>query len=187
LLSILAVVETKDWVWFEAGLSYDNARLPQSLIATGNSTGSAHYLEAGLRTLRWLMTMQMTEAGLFRPVGTQGFGDLHQKPRAFDQQPLDATATISACLAAWRACGDAEWKGDAERTFAWFLGSNELGIPLVDLGTGSCRDGLHEDRANENRGGESALSYLLSLAEIRQLAFASGERARSTPLHALRA
>jgi hypothetical protein len=39
-MSILSAVETKDWVWFEEGLSYDNARLSQALIVTGNSTGT---------------------------------------------------------------------------------------------------------------------------------------------------
>jgi glycosyltransferase involved in cell wall biosynthesis len=188
LMSILSVVETSDWVWFEEGLSYDNARLSQALIVTGNSTGTPRYVEAGLRSLRWLMTRQTTPAGLFRPVGTQGFGDQRQEPQAFDQQPLEATATISACLAAWRGDGDLEWRTDAARVFAWFLGSNDLTLPLVDLETGSCRDGLHRDRPNENRGGESVVSYLLSLAEIRELARASGDSAvRRTPIHALRA
>ena len=87
-----------------------------------------------------------------------------------DQQPVEATATIAACLTAWRADGDAEWKAMATRVFAWFLGSNDLAVALVDPHTGSCRDGLHPDRANENRGGESVVSYLLGLADIRQLA-----------------
>ena len=78
LMSILSAVETKDWVWFEEGLAYDNARLPQALIVTGTSTGAPAYVEAGLRSLRWLMTLQTTPAGLFRPVGTQGFGDKRQ-------------------------------------------------------------------------------------------------------------
>jgi hypothetical protein len=186
-MSILSAVETTDWVWFEEGLSYDNARLSQALIVTGDSTGTPSYVEDGLRSLRWLMTRQTTPAGLFRPVGTHGFGDRRQEPHAFDQQPVEATATISACLAAWRADGDSEWRADAARAFAWFLGSNDLTVPLVDLDTGSCRDGLHRDRPNENRGGESVVSYLLSLAEIRQLALANDESARPTPLHALRA
>jgi glycosyltransferase involved in cell wall biosynthesis len=187
LLIILSRVETKDWVWFEDGLSYDNARLSQALIVTGHSTRTPAYTEAGLRSLRWLMTLQTTPAGLFRPVGTQGFGEQRQAPRAFDQQPLEATAMISACLAAWRADGDAAWRADAARAFGWFLGDNDLTLPLVDLETGSCRDGLHPDRANENRGGESALSYLLGLAEVRQLALASGDSAKRAPLHVLSA
>jgi hypothetical protein len=170
LMSLLSAVRTKEWVWFEDGLAYDNARLPQALIATGVSTGKLRYVEAGLRSLRWLIALQTSGNGLFRPVGSASFGDKRQPPRAFDQQPLEATATISACLAAWRADGDAQWKTEARRAFAWFLGSNDLLLPLVDLETGSCRDGLHPDRTNENRGGESAVSYLLSVADIRQLA-----------------
>jgi hypothetical protein len=123
-----------------------------------------------LRSLRWLMTQQTTPTGHFRPVGTAGFGELRQPPRAFDQQPVEATATIAACLTAWRADGDVEWKATATNVFAWFLGRNDLSVVLVDPETGSCRDGLHPDRANENRGGESVVSYLLGLADIRQLA-----------------
>jgi hypothetical protein len=170
LMTILASVETPGWVWFEEGLAYDNARLPQALIATGMATQTPGYVDAGLRSLRWLMTQQTTSGGHFRPIGTSGFGEQRQHPRAFDQQPVEATASIAACLAAWRAEGDAEWKTIAMRVFGWFLGSNDLSIALVDPQTGSCRDGLHPDRANENRGGESVLSYLLGLAEIRQLA-----------------
>ncbi len=70
---------------------------------------------------------------------------------------------------------------------AWFLGGNDLTLPLVDLETGSCRDGLHRDRLNENRGGESAVSYLLSLADMRQLDRANQDGATRAPLHALRA
>ncbi|HEY4974503.1 MAG TPA: hypothetical protein VII41_12900, partial [Steroidobacteraceae bacterium] len=181
LIAILAAVESKDWVWFEEGLAYDNARLPQALIVTGRSTGTAAYVKAGLRSLRWLTTLQTTPAGLFRPVGSQTFGSKRTQPMAFDQQPLEATASISACLAAWRADGDPAWKAEAARAFAWFFGSNDLSLPLVDLETGSCCDGLHPHRANENRGGESVVSYLLSLAEMRQLARLGGERRALAP------
>jgi glycosyltransferase involved in cell wall biosynthesis len=170
LMAGLTTVGTPDWMWFERGLAYDNARLPQALMLTGMATQTPAYVDAGLRSLRWLMTQQTTSAGHFRPVGTAGFGEQRQHPRAFDQQPVEATATIAACLTAWRADGDVEWKAIATNVFAWFLGSNDLSVALVDPHTGSCRDGLHPDRANENRGGESVVSYLLGLAEIRQLA-----------------
>ncbi len=187
LISKMAAVGTKDWVWFEDVLAYDNARLPQCLIATGISSGVPAYIDAGLRSLRWLMTLQTAPSGCFRPVGSDSFGHKRKPPKAFDQQPLEATATISACLAAWRADGNPEWRAGAARAFAWFLGSNDLSIPLADLETGACRDGLHCDRPNENRGGESVVSYLLSLAEIRQLARISGDRANLAPFRALRA
>jgi hypothetical protein len=185
LMACLAAVETPGWVWFEEGLAYDNARLPQAMILTGAATKTPRYLEAGLNSLRWLMTQQSAAAGHFRPVGTAGFGELRQHPRAFDQQPVEATATIAACLTAWRADGDAEWKAGATRAFAWFSGSNDLSLALVDPLTGSCRDGLHPDRANENRGGESVVCYLLGLAEMRQLARANPSLTRPTALRAV--
>jgi hypothetical protein len=124
------------------------------------------------------MSLQTTPAGLFRPVGSRTFGAKRTRPLAFDQQPLEATASISACLAARRADGDVAWQDHAERAFAWFCGSNDLSSSLIDPETGGCRDGLHPDRANENRGGESVVSYLLSFAEMRQLGHQSDEHAK---------
>jgi hypothetical protein len=184
LMSILSAVATDDWEWFEAGLAYDNARLPQALIVTGTSTASPAYVAAGARALRWLMKLQTTQTGLFRPVGSKSFGDQRRHPQAFDQQPLEAAATVSAALAAWRADGDPRWKADAQRAFAWFLGSNDLSCSLVDPETGSCCDGLHPGRVNENRGAESVVSYLLALAEIRQLARADGHYTKPTRVRA---
>jgi glycosyltransferase involved in cell wall biosynthesis len=175
LVSILSAVEGEDWVWFEEELAYDNARLSQALIVTGASAGVPAHTAAGLRSLRWLMALQTTQMGIFRPVGSQSFGDKRKLPHAFDQQPVEATATISACLAAWRADGDFKWRVDAARAFDWFLGKNDLSMPLVDLETGSCCDGLHPDRVNENRGGESAVSYLIALAEMRRATRSAGD------------
>jgi glycosyltransferase involved in cell wall biosynthesis len=181
LMVRLAETETRGWEWFEASLAYDNARLPQALIATGCATDTASYTSAGLRCLHWLARLQTSASGMFRPVGSQSFGAQRVPPQPFDQQPLEAAAMISACAAAWRADRDPAWVAEAGRAFAWFLGSNDLSVPLVDPETGSCRDGLHPDRANENRGGESAVSYLLALAEMRELAAFNTERATLVP------
>jgi hypothetical protein len=88
-------------------------------------------------------------------------------PVAFDQQPVEALATISACYAAWQVDNDAEWATGATRAFGWFMGENDLKTALIDPDTGSCSDGLHSDRPNENKGAESVLSYLLGLLEMR--------------------
>jgi hypothetical protein len=164
------MVETKDWVWFEEVLAYDNARLSQALIQTGMTTKTLAYVDAGLRSLRWLMELQTAPAGYFRPVGNESFGRIRQKPKAFDQQPVEAAATISACLAASRAEDSANWAAGAFRAFDWFLGDNDVQTTLIDLRTGACCDGLHIDRRNENRGAESTLSYLLGLVELRKFA-----------------
>jgi len=179
LVEAFSSVATANWVWFESGLAYDNARLSQALIVTGLATPSRIYTDIGVRSLRWLMSLQTTPAGLYRPIGTDSFGDQFKQPHPFDQQPLEATATIAACFAAWRADGHREWLDHPARAFAWFLGENDLSVPLVDLETGSCRDGLHPGRANENRGGESVVSYLLALSEMRKMARVSRNYMRS--------
>lgn len=178
LMALMSAVETPDWQWFEDVLGYDNGRLPQALILTGCATDFPSYVSAGVRSLRWLVRLQTSAAGIFRPVGSQSFGAQRLHPQPFDQQPLEATATIAACVAAWRADGDPAWRAEATRAFAWFLGRNDLSLPLVDLETGSCRDGLHPDRANENRGAESAVSYLLGLAQMRELSGLQAEQVR---------
>jgi glycosyltransferase involved in cell wall biosynthesis len=175
LVSVFSAAKTTDWQWFEEVLTYDNARLSQALVQTGMTTGNSTYVDTGLRSLRWLMEHQKAPAGYFRPVGTESFSGIRQRPSAYDQQPLEASATISACLAAWRADGRENWVVEALRAFDWFLGSNDLRISLIDSRTGACSDGLHIDRPNENRGAESTLSYLLGLAEVRQLARTTGE------------
>jgi glycosyltransferase involved in cell wall biosynthesis len=168
LMSLFFATATKDWMWFEEVLAYDNARLPQALIQTGLTTRTTSYVEVGLRSLRWLMSLQTASSGGFRPIGTKSFGRVRQRPEAFDQQPIEASATISACLAAGRAEEDPEWPAAAMRAFGWFLGENDLQTTLIEADTGSCLDGLHPDRPNENKGAESALAYLVGLVEVRQ-------------------
>ena len=168
LMSKFVARKTEDWPWFEDVLAYDNARLPQALIQTGLTTHTPPYIEAGLQSLRWLMSLQTASSGCFRPVGTRSFGKHRRQPEAFDQQPVEAAATISACLAAERVDGAAEWPAGAMCAFDWFQGENDLQTTLIDPETGGCSDGLHPDRPNENKGAESALSYLLGLVEIRE-------------------
>jgi hypothetical protein len=181
----LANVTTPDWVWFEDELAYDNARLPQALILTGRATGDASMVAQGLGSLRWLMGLQTAGSGFFRPVGTEGFGRSRQLPERFDQQPVDAAATISACLAAFDATQDRDWADDARRAFQWFLGANDLGVSLIDEKTGACSDGLHRDRRNENNGAESVLSYLLGLVELRRFARAPAQAQNTQPVAVL--
>lgn len=189
LLALLSANTAGSWAWFENVLAYDNARLPQAMIETGLATGTTAYIEAGLRALHWLVAQQTAPSGCFRPVGSGSFGNIRQAPAQFDQQPLEATATISACLAAARAERTADWQTEARRAFNWFLGANDLQVPLINLSTGGCLDGLHADRPNQNMGAESVLSYLLALVEIRQFArvVAAPEQSERVPAIALSA
>jgi hypothetical protein len=156
-----------DWPWFEDELSYDNAKLPHALILSGAATGQTVVRDRGLAALRWLVELQTSEFGHLRPIGSNGF--FHRGgPRAvFDQQPVEAQATVSACLAAYRVTGDDWWYGEAHRAFDWFLGWNDLGLELYSPSTGGCRDALHVDRVNGNQGAESTLAFLIALAEMK--------------------
>lgn len=160
---------TPDWPWFETSLSYANARLPQVLILAGRWAGHARADQIGLDSLRWLDAVQRAPLGHFRPVGSAGFYERGGPRAEFDQQPIEAHGTIAACLEACRCTGDASWHARARTAFEWFLGRNDLGLPLYDARTGGCRDGLHVDRANENQGAESTLAYLIALAEMEAM------------------
>jgi glycosyltransferase involved in cell wall biosynthesis len=160
---------TDDWQWFEDVVSYANAKLAHAMILSGHSMNNGTMLELGLRTLRWLTKIQTSDEGFFRPVGTNGFFSRGKERATFDQQPIDAQATVSACIEAYNATSDSSWITEAWRAFEWFLGRNDLRLAPYDPTTGGCRDGLHADRLSQNQGAESTLAFLLSLAEMESL------------------
>src|SRR5258707_9108137 len=127
-------------------------------------------ISAGLESLDWLMSVQRCRTyGHFVPVGSQGFYPQGGEKARFDQQPVEAAGAISACLEAYRVTGETRWRSEAWTGFNWFLGENDLQLPLYDSASGGCRDGLHPDRVNQNQGAESTLSFLTSLGEMRRL------------------
>lgn len=175
LLGSYRAHQSAGWKWFENSLSYSNARLPQALIRSGMRSANEEMLSAGLDALDWLVTIQRCEVkGHFVPIGSQGFFSRKTEKARFDQQPVEACAAVAACLQAYRATGKGRWRKEAWSAFNWFLGDNDLQVALYDPTTGGCRDGLHPDRANENQGAESTLSFLMALLEMRKLEAADG-------------
>ncbi len=170
LLDMYESIRRADWKWFEDVVSYGNARMPQALLLAGSACGDERMLAAGLESLNWLMETQRCQtSGHFVPIGSQGFYHQGGEPARFDQQPIEAAGAVSACLEAYRATGDIGWRTQAWMAFNWFLGDNDLQVSLYDSATGGCRDGLHPDRANQNQGAESTLSFLMALLEMRAL------------------
>jgi len=169
LLETFSETSSKEWPWFENVLSYDNASLPHALILSGRWSQRSEALDVGLRSLRWLMAVQTAEAGHFRPIGSNGFYRRWHHRATFDQQPLEACASVSACVEAWSATEDPFWLDEAWRAFAWFLGGNDLHLTLYDARSGGCFDGLRDDSVNQNQGAESTLAFLLALQEMRLL------------------
>lgn len=158
---------SEDWLWFEDIVAYDNAKLPHALMLSGRWTDRPEVYETGLRSLHWLLEIQTSEDGYFRPIGSDGFYRRNGERAVFDQQPLEAHAMVSACLEAYLSTSDNFWLNNARMAFDWFLGRNDLGVALYDSTSGGCRDALHVDRVNENQGAESTLAFLLSLAEMK--------------------
>ena len=171
LVDLFEKTATDDWPWFEASLSYANALLPHVLILSGRWADNPTAFAIGLRSLRWLVSVQKAPQGHFRPIGSEGFYARGGKRADFDQQPIEAHSTVSACLEAYRSTDEAIWHEEARIAFEWFLGRNDLGLSLYDSKTGGCCDGLHVDRVNQNQGAESTLAYLMALSEMELLEY----------------
>jgi glycosyltransferase involved in cell wall biosynthesis len=169
LLTLYQSSRSDEWRWYEDGLTYCNAVLPQAMLMCGQWIPHNAMTEAGLESLCWLTDLQREDAagGYFVPIGSNGFYQRGGEHARFDQQPVEAQTMVSACLEAYRSTGDKRWRKEARRAFEWFLGRNDLNLPLYDPTTGGCRDGLHPDRPNENQGAESTLAFLQTLLELR--------------------
>jgi glycosyltransferase involved in cell wall biosynthesis len=177
LLEMYESIRSPDWKWFEDVLAYGNARLAQVMLLVGSACSDYRMVSAGLEALDWLLKAQHCETNdYFVPIGSQGFYRKGAEKARFDQQPLEAAGAVSACLQAYRVTGDSRWRSEAWSAFNWFLGDNDLQLPLYDSITGGCRDGLHPDRVNENQGAESTLSFLMALLEMRSLPEPDGSR-----------
>ena len=164
-------------------LAYDNARLPEALIAAGRGLGVDAWCETGLRKLDWLCTRQTASGGYFRAVGSESFGrDRESLP--FDQQPLEAWATIDACAAAYRATGVTRWRDHAEAAWRWFLGANDRGVAVAGIETGRCCDGLTPQGVNLNVGAESTLAFHLAYRAMDTLFWRGGAREDADLVHA---
>ena len=169
LLALYEDNRVDGWNWFENKLTYCNAALSHAMLLCGESIPNSRMAEVGLESLRWLTELQHadTQGKHFVPIGSNGFYQQGGKRARFDQQPVEAQAMVSACLKAHQLTREKGWHTEARRAFEWFLGRNDLHLPVYDPTTGGCRDGLHSDRPNENQGAESTLAFLQSLLELR--------------------
>lgn len=170
LLTLYKTVRVDEWRWFEDRLTYCNPVLSHAILLCGELLQNQEMTQVGLESLHWLADIQHADTATdhFVPIGSNGFHIQGEERANFDQQPVEAQTMISACLEAYRLTEDEFWFKEARHAFEWFLGRNDLNLPLYDPTTGGCRDGLHPDRVNENQGAESTLAFLQSLLEIRR-------------------
>ena len=159
---------TDDWLWLENALNYANGKLPHALLLSGHRMQRNDMIEMGLNSLKWLLAIQ-TEDNHFVPIGSNGWYEKGGSRARFDQQPVEANAMVEACVEAFNITRDKSWFDNAVMCFNWFLGHNDLNMPLYDPKTGGCRDGLMADGINQNQGAESSLAWLLSLMTLQKL------------------
>jgi glycosyltransferase involved in cell wall biosynthesis len=161
---------TNDWQWHESEVNYDNARLPEALLACGRVCNDDDMVQAGIEVLEWLRDIQLDPSGRwFTPVGNQGWFPKSGSKAQYDQQPLEAAAMIGASIEAYECTQREEWIQLASTCFNWYLGTNDQQVQLYDYSSAGCRDGLTRDGVNENQGAESTLSYLCALLAIYNL------------------
>jgi len=160
---------SEEWPWFENTLTYCNARLPHAILLSGRYFSSEKLIDIALKAMRWLLKIQTSDKGHFQPVGSNGFYPRGKTKAKYDQQPVEAQSTISACLEAFGITSDSFWLDEAYNIFDWFMGRNDLSAEVYNPRTGGCRDGLQMDRINNNEGAESTLAMLLSVAELEML------------------
>ncbi len=166
LMQRLNDAASPDWPWFEDGVTYVNAKLSHALISSGREMNNKEAVDKGIETLSWLLSIQKSDNGVFHAIGSNGFYPKGKDKALFDQQPIEAQATISACIEAFNTTGEIYWAEEARMVFEWFLGRNDLEQPMYDPESGGCRDGLHIDRLSQNQGAESTLAFLLSQEEM---------------------
>ena len=159
---------TRDWPWPENKLTYANARLSQAMIIAGRRLKREEMLQAGLISLSWLIDIQ-SENGHLSPIGNNGWYPRNGQMARFDQQPLEANGLVEACIDAHKVTGDGKWLERTQICFNWFLGLNDLDLPVYNMETGGCRDGLEQHGLNLNEGAESTLAWLLSLTAMYEL------------------
>ncbi|HOJ52560.1 MAG TPA: glycosyltransferase family 4 protein [Syntrophales bacterium] len=174
---------TEDWPWLEDIVAYANSRLAQALIMGGQALQHRDMIEVGLKSLSWLLEIQTDPRGHFVPIGNNGWYRKGGEKARFDQQPIEAVEMIEACHTAYEVTADDRWLAHAQRCMEWFLGRNDLNVPLYDHQTGGCCDGLNASGPNLNQGAESTLSCLLAFLNFYRfrhhqisLFAASGER-----------
>ena len=159
---------TDDWPWLENALNYANGKLPHALLLSGQRMQRRDMIDMGLKALAWLLAIQ-TEDKHFVPIGSNGWYVQGGSRARFDQQPVEAYAMVEACVEAFNLTREQTWIEHAVMCFNWFLGQNDLNMPLYDAKTGGCRDGLMADGINQNQGAESSLAWLLSLMTLQKL------------------
>jgi glycosyltransferase involved in cell wall biosynthesis len=169
LMTLYSENSSDDWLWCEDIVTYDNACIPEALIVAGDWLGNRELLDQGVKSLEWLLNIQTAKEGHLSLIGNKEWYKREGKKSAFDQQPIEAAALVTACYNTYIITKDKKWLEEIQKSFHWFLGKNDHHEMLYDFTTGGCNDGLTSSSVNHNQGAESTLSWLTSLHYLMKL------------------
>ena len=168
IVSLYNAQSTKDWHWFEPVLAYSNGLIPKSLMLAYEVIVNVEYINIALESMEFLLKHTFS-GGHLSLIGSNGWYKKNGKRASFDQQPVDAMATIEMLRTAYAIYEKPEYLRKMKIAFNWFLGMNDKNISMYDFRTGGCSDGLTPNGKSLNQGAESLLSYMLSLLDIIQI------------------
>jgi len=151
-----------DWQWFEPILTYDNGLMPAALFCTYEKTEQEKYLKVAEESMNFLESV-IFKGDHIALIGNEGWYRKGEKRARFSQQPIDAMAMVLMYEKAYLVTENKkDYLHKMFTSFMWFLGENDLRLPLYDYETKGCCDGLEKKGVNRNQGAESTLAYLLA-------------------------
>ncbi len=152
----------ENWKWFEPILTYDNGLLPASLFCTYEKTEQEKYRDIAGKTSAFLEDI-IFKGDHIALIGNEGWYKKGGERAYFSQQPIDAMAMVLMYEKAYLVSENKkDYLHKMFTSYMWFLGENDLRLPLYDYETKGCCDGLEKKGVNRNQGAESMLAYLLS-------------------------
>lgn len=160
------------WEWFESRMTYANAVLPHALFVAERCWPGRDFGPIAAASFAFLEA-QTTSAGLFEPVGSNGWYSHGETKARYDQQPVEAVTMADAALAGFDLSGEEAFLSTLRRAHAWFAGANSEGLVIGIDRDGACYDGLMPGRVNRNQGAESTLALLWT-----SIILAEGDMAR---------
>lgn len=171
-LAVLPDTAAPGWNWPEPRMRYANATLAEALLAAGHVRRDRQLVDRALGFLGFLLESE-TRDGHLSVTGSGGRSPEDTGP-FFDQQSIEVAAMADACARAFGLTGDQSWYAGVRMSWDWFEGRNDVGLPMVDAGTGAGYDGLEAGGRNENRGAESTLAALSTFQRAEELGIVGG-------------
>ena len=161
LINIYNTEKSDDWKWFENILTYDNAIIPLAIFHAAEIFDDDLILAVAIESSSFLESITM-KSGNLKPIGSKGWFNKGGVCADFAQQSVDVMGMVLLFFKAYEVTKGKKYLDKMFLSYMWYMGKNDLSLPVYDYETGGCNDGLEEYGLNRNQGAESTLSYLIS-------------------------